>query len=244
VCQCGAAISACPVWRAVLESPNRDITHGYRELFARLSDLYGASATIVDSSKTTDALDALVAAGADVVVVRLTRGSVAWARGQRARARTNSTQAHRIAGGHDAPVLVRAKLRLANTALPLAMTWHRMNRQLDEHVASLGLRTIHLSFESLVEKPDIVLPLLRRLIGLGPVGDESMLLPGPAQHQIYGNSTRHSSVALRPPKGSASRQGVSIAPIVLRGVRDYENALRAREALLTHAGVCPAQGTP
>jgi hypothetical protein len=186
-CGCGEHHASCPLWGPVRsEIIDRRVTSladRYGVLMRHVADL-DPGATVVDSSKTVEALEALATTGVALWVVSLTRDVRSWSTSVRFRDAARGDLALRDLLGR-VGVARAVRQHLARRPTARFLHWYRENRRRVAAIERLGLPCFELTYERLARSPDSCVAELVTWLAMPERSDR------PRSHQICGNQMRH-----------------------------------------------------
>ncbi len=189
-CGCGERVGDCALWSVAvpeLRRTARDEVARYRVVLDIARDVLGPDVALVDSSKSDRALRDLLAAGATVRAVDLTRDVRSWTVAMRDRAaRRRADPEHRPRQPAD-----RVRDRIASSPPALFRTWMAMNDARRLSLVSAGMRPVAVGYEPFVGDPGG--ELARILLSLGLDAAEASIdgdLRLATTHTVFGNNMK------------------------------------------------------
>jgi hypothetical protein len=190
-CSCGVDLSDCVFWSAVHDRlsfvRDMNLANGYLTVVETFADTFGHEFTLVDSSKTLDALQHLGDTSARVSVINLIRDVRAWTVSMRDRNRTLGHQAVWDLWRRDG---VAGLSRYAGqTWLAYLRFWYRRNRDMQRAIADRGLPRLRVGYERLALSTEPTMEAVAQWLDV-PF-EVGMLSPNPrGSHTASGNDMR------------------------------------------------------
>lgn len=191
-CGCGVAVHRCALWGpivATLSTTSRDPVERYRVVLDATTELLGPTRVLVDNSKSSAALQSLLATGVRVAAVDLTRDVRSWVVAMQARAHRRAQDPQHRASD----VRTRIAQRRAATPWALFTTWDHMNLDRKQQLRATGIPFVEMGYEPFAANPATELGRLTVALGLAPADSAATLdgdLRSTTVHTIFANNMK------------------------------------------------------
>ncbi|MFB0611099.1 sulfotransferase [Aurantiacibacter poecillastricola] len=193
LCSCGEIIEQCPYWSPILATlnniPREDEAARYTALADGFAQRFGPEAVMLDSSKTPEGLAAAIGCGAfDIRVLHLARDVRSWLVSQRKSYARNGVATWRANTARDG--IFKGTVRhILRTPLADARRWQKVNRAVEELVATHALPSLPVSYERLCFDTDAMRREIEDFLDVSIAGYGTAAARDD-NHSVFGNRMR------------------------------------------------------